>query len=88
MYRTSPPRLYCCAFIETSTAFAPSEWSGVTHSSCDASTNRASTALDALSKRQRSVYASRKPEPSTATRVPPRSGPSGGATPLTCIGAW
>ena len=96
VYRTALPTTpddddddaYCCAFIDSRTAFGPSEWIGDAHSSCDASTYRASTALDALSKRQRSVYASLKPAPSTDTRVPPRSGPSGGATPLARSSAW
>ena len=58
------------------------------HSSCDSSTYRASTGADALPNAQRSVYASRKPPPSTLTRVPPRSGPSDGAVPLAVSAAW
>ena len=79
---------YCCAFIDTPTAFAPTECTGDAHSSCDSSTYRASTARDAFSRRQRSVYASRKPPPTTATRVPPRDGPSGGAAPRTRTRRW
>ena len=91
VYRTAAPPSaaeYCCAFIDSRSGFGPSEWIGDAHSSCDSSTYRASTALDALSKRQRSVYASLKRAPSTDTRVPPRSGPSGGATPLATSSAW
>ena len=87
MYSTLPP-LYCCAFIETVSGFGPSECTGVEHSSWFSSTYRASTAADAFSKRQRSVYASLKPLPSTVTRVPPRSGPIAGVMPLTASSAW
>ena len=79
---------YCCAFIDTPSAFAPTECTGDAHSSCASSTYRASTARDAFSSRQRSVYASRKPPPTTATRVPPRDGPSGGAAPRTPTRRW
>ena len=82
------PDSYCCAFIDRRTALPPSECAADAHSSCEPSTYRASTAADAFSKRQRSVYASRKRAPSTETRVPPRSGPSGGATPLESSSAW
>ena len=87
VYSTLPP-LYCCAFIESSSGFAPSECTGVEHSSWLSSMYRASTADDAFSKRQRSVYASLKPEPSTVTRVPPRSGPIGGVTLLAISSVW
>ena len=87
VYSTLPPP-YCCPFIERSSRFAPSEWTGAEHSSWLSSTYRAITAEDAFSKRHRSVYASRKPLPSTVTRVPPRSGPIAGVTPLATSSAW
>ena len=54
VYSTLPP-LYCCAFIDSSRRFAPTECTGVTHSSWLSSTYRASTAHDAFSNRHRSV---------------------------------
>ena len=75
---------YCCPFIDTPTPRAPAEASGLAHSSSPSSTCRASTALDACAspKRQRSVHASANAPPAIETRVPPRSGPSGGANAL------
>ena len=87
VYET-PLGAYCWPFTESSTDDDPAKRTGVTHSSCDSSTYRASTGADALPNAQRSVYASRKPPPSNDTRVPPRSGPSGGAAPLATIAPW
>ena len=79
-----PAAPYCRAFTESDTRAAPRPRAADAHSSCAPSTRRASTAPEPLPIRQRTVDASRNSAPSiaTATRVPPRSGPSGGATPF------
>merc|ERR1740130_640431 len=88
-----PAAPYCRAFTESATRAAPSPRAADAHSSCAPSTRRASTAPEPLPMRQRTVDASRPPTPATApppppdeaiataTRVPPRSGPSGGDSP-------
>ena len=84
----APLNAYCWPFIESSTPTLPAACTGDEHSSCESSTYRASTGADALPNAHRSVYASRKPPPSTLTRVPPRSGPTGGAVPLAVSAVW
>ena len=90
---SAPP--YCRAFTENVTRAAPSPRAAAAHSSCAPSTRRASTAPEPLPIRQRTVDASRPaPAPdeaaasATATRVPPRSGPSGGESPAAASEPW
>ena len=79
-------------FAESDTRAAPSPRAADAHSSCAPSTRRASTAPEPLPIRQRTVNSSRPPTPAppsppppppddeaiaNATRMPPRSGPSG-----------
>ena len=70
---------------------------GDAHSSCAPSTYRASTARDRCPRQRTATRAaharaaSRPPPPTTARacrRATPRSGPSGGATPLARSSAW
>ena len=84
----APLAVYCWPFIESSSAFTPGACTGERHSSWDSSTKRASTGAAAPPKPQRSVYESLKPPPSTTTRVPPRSGPTDGDTPLASSSEW
>ena len=60
---------------------------GDAHSSCPLSTRRAAAVALLPSKRQRTVADSRKPAPSTVTRVPPATGPAGGTSSLACNAA-
>ena len=84
----APLGAYCCPLIESSTPTPPATCTADEHSSCDSSTYRASTGADERPNAHRSVYASRKPPPSTLTRVPPRSGPTGGAATRAVSDAW
>ena len=74
----------CCPFIDTSSRRAPEpDDGGAAHSSCRALTRRAAAVAPLASKRQRSVSASGNAAPTTDTRVPPATGPAGGASELT-----
>ena len=85
---------YCRALSESHSRDAPTRRADDAHSSCAASTRRASTPREPLPTRQRAVDASRTaPAPAPAhthtdTRVPPRSGPSGGDTPAADSPPW
>ena len=60
---------------------------GDAHSSSPPPTTRADAVAPLASKRQRTVAHSRHVEPTTETRVPPHTGPAGGASALTCSDA-
>ena len=82
----TPLELNCWPFIVTSTAREPAPLDGgAAHSICLAPTCRAATVAPDPAKRQYNAVVSRKPEPSSATRVPPATGPAAGTTALTIM---
>ena len=93
---TRPPaaKPYCRAFSESDSRAEPTRRADDAHSSCDASTRRASTPLEPLPTRHRTVDASRTaptshagpatpaaaPAPATATATATRVPPRSGPT--------
>ena len=76
----------CWPFIDTDTKRPPMPVEGGdAHSSWPTPTYRAAAVRPLDSNRQRNEDDSTNPEPSTATRVPPTTGPADGASELTCM---
>ena len=80
----APLEANCCPLtVSDTTRAAADDDGGDEHSSWPELMRRATAVATLPSKRQRNVADSRKPDPSTETRVPPDTGPAGGTSSLT-----